>query len=145
MNWGKGIIITAAAFMTFILALSIHMMSQTPELEERNYYEKDLKYQQVMEARQNVVALNQPLHFEYTKASHQIRLQLPANSPIRSGTVTFTRPSDAGQDYTIALQLDNQYQQCIAVNDLATGLWHVRIEWQAEGKAYQSQTWEIIR
>ncbi|HZH95597.1 MAG TPA: FixH family protein [Flavisolibacter sp.] len=145
MNWGKGIIITAAAFMAFILTLTIFMMNQTPELEERNYYEKDLKYQQVMDARQNVTALNQPVQFEYAKASQQIRLQLPVSSPALSGTLTFTRPSDAKQDYIVDLQLDTQYQQRISVTDLATGLWHVRIDWQANGKAYQSQTWEIIR
>ncbi|MDJ1466687.1 FixH family protein [Cytophagaceae bacterium DM2B3-1] len=144
MNWGKGIIITVASFMAFILGLSIYMMSQTPELEEKNYYEKDLVYQQIITARQNAIELNKPVSFSYQKSNGQVVIAFPIENSSLQGTIVFTRPSDASQDSRLPLHPDN-HQQVIPVTHLTSGLWRIHIDWTMDGKTYQSQTWEFIK
>jgi len=143
MNWGKGIIIVAAAFMAFILALSFFMINQTPELEEKDYYEKDLAYQQVITARTNAETLEKPVQVTYQASRQMVQVEIPLPQ-FSEGIVAFSRPAAARQDFTIRLT-PNQPHQTIPVSHLSNGLWRVQVSWQSDGKSYQSHTWEIIK
>jgi hypothetical protein len=42
MNWGKGIIVTMAAFMSFILFMVFTLLSKNTDLESEDYYKKEI-------------------------------------------------------------------------------------------------------
>jgi nitrogen fixation protein FixH len=144
MNWGKGLIVAGATFMTFILVLSFYLMSQKPELETENYYEKDLVYQKEMEAQQNAATLPDQIRFMYEPGKQNAVIQLGGNQTV-IGKIQFTRPSDASQDFSIDLRLDSTGRQIIATDNLSKGLWHIKASWQMNTKAYQSPRWEIVK
>lgn len=144
MNWGKGLVVAGALFIAFILGLSVYMMSQKPELETENYYEKDLVYQQEMEARKNASTLSAPIRFTYEADQQNAVIQLVVTRPV-TGKIHFTRPSDASQDFSLDINLDSNGRQIIATDNLSKGLWHVRANWQMNDKPYQSPKWEIVK
>jgi hypothetical protein len=144
MNWGKGLVVAISLFMLFILGLSFYMMSQQQELETEDYYEKDLTYQQEMEARTNASSLAHPIQFAYTPEEQHATIELSVNQPV-AGTIRFTRPSDASLDFDVPLVLDSVGHQTIATDSLTKGLWHVQASWQMNNKTYQSPQWEIVK
>ena len=141
MNWGKGIAIGIGLFMAFILALAIYMMGQTPELEEKNYYEKDLRYQQEMEAKKNASSLARPAQVTYDSLAKTVVVALQLPEAVK-GTIAFSRPSDASQDISLPL-MPQDGKQVVPVGHLSAGLWRMQLNWETAGKQYQSETWEI--
>ena len=55
MNWGTKIVLGLGTFMIFIVCAAIYMVSNdTDTLEEDDYYEKGLSYDDVYDRKQNM-------------------------------------------------------------------------------------------
>jgi hypothetical protein len=53
MNWGKGIVIGMATFMTFIIVLVVGLMMNRVDLESEDYYKREINYQEEITAQEN--------------------------------------------------------------------------------------------
>lgn len=138
INWGGGIVIAIALFMTFILYFVIKVQSNSKydnELVVEEYYKHDAKFGDEMVRVQNAHDLDQKPTF--TKTSEGVTLEFPAvfiPNKIK-GTVSLYRPSMKNLDFEIPISLSNP-TLLIPKSKLVGGRWDINMEWQYDGKAY---------
>ncbi|WP_165778124.1 FixH family protein [Raineya orbicola] len=140
MNFGTKIAISVAVFVVFILVLSLIMISKQTESVEKDYYEKDLRYEEEIQAQRN--ASEFPIKF-YT---HQDTLWVQFEQKINyeKGEISFFRPDNSKKDFVIPLNLDNNARQFVYAGNLAKGLWKVQVKWQDSEKKFQSRVFEWL-
>lgn len=53
LNWGKSIVFVMVCFMAFIITLTTKMMSKSNDLEQEDYYAREVNYEQEIQAQLN--------------------------------------------------------------------------------------------
>ena len=144
INWGTGIVIAFALFITFILYFVFSVQSNSKydnELVVEEYYKHDAKFGDEMARVQNAQDLPQkPL---ITSTSEGITIVFPAvfiEKEIK-GTVSFYRPSDKKFDFEVPVLLTNSSLN-VPNEKLLGGRWDINMEWQYKGKNYLTK--EVI-
>jgi len=145
MNFGTKIVIALAIFIVFILTLGFFMMQgASKEAPEDNYYEKDLRYEQEIQAQKNAGALSQKVNFEL-KENKTLAISFPKEVEHYQGEILFLRPDNAQQDKNIPLKLDESNFQNIDIQDFKKGLWKVQAKWKMKDKEYQTTMFEFVK
>lgn len=142
MNWGLRITLLYLGFVALILTLVITCYGNTPELESKDYYARELAFQKQIDAAENLNRLSQPL--TYTLLDRAVQIVLPAEllASHPQGQISFVRPSDASKDKTVALQVDAQGVQTIDPGFLK-GIYKMQISFSAGEKQYYKEA--VIR
>jgi nitrogen fixation protein FixH len=144
INWGTGIVIAFAIFITFILYFVFSVQSNSKydnELVVEEYYKHDAKFGDEMTRVQNAQDLSQkPL---ITNSSEGITIVFPAVFDPKEikGKVSFYRPSNKKFDFEVSVSLLNSTLN-IPKEKLLIGRWAINMEWQYNGKKYLTK--EII-
>jgi nitrogen fixation protein FixH len=146
-HWGTAI---ACVYVTFALG-TVTMVAiavrQRTDLVTPDYYAASLRHDAHTVAAANARALGDALSIRLMPAltSTQLRIELPEAIAARAvGTVTLYRAADASADRQIPLAPDGGVQ-IVNVTGLATGVWHVQVEWTADGRAYYTAAPIVIR
>jgi nitrogen fixation protein FixH len=144
INWGTGIVIAFALFITFILYFVFSVQSNSKydnELVVEEYYKHDAKFGDEMVRVQNATDLDQkPV---ITNTSEGITIVFPEvyiPNDIK-GTVSFYRPSNKKFDFDVPISLSGP-SLLVPANRLVGGRWDINMEWQYKGKQYLTK--EII-
>ncbi len=138
INWGTGIVIAFAIFISFILFMVITMSTDKKynhDLVTPDYYQKELAYQDEINAEENANKLSSKVKVE--KTSQGILLTFPEELKDKNlkGTVSLYRPSNKKLDFNLSLNVSNA-QMLIPENRLLEGRWDIIINWEDEGKKY---------
>ena len=138
INWGTGIVIAFASFITFILYFVISVQSNSKydnELVVEEYYKHDAKFGDEMARVQNAQDL--PQKSSIITTSQGITIVFPAVFVAKKiqGKVSFYRPSDKKFDFEIPISLSNSSMN-IPKEKLLGGRWDINMEWQYDGKQY---------
>ncbi|PLK45152.1 FixH family protein [Emticicia sp. TH156] len=137
MNFGHKIGIFYGLFVVFMITMVVLCVQQKDiSLVSNDYYKKEIAYQDEIIKQRNVAQLAAPVVISYTGENQQVNISFPEELKGATGTVQFYRPSDAKKDYSLALSINENTVQSIPVNQLAKGLWVVKLEWQKAGKTY---------
>ncbi|WP_259016399.1 FixH family protein [Emticicia fluvialis] len=137
MNFGHKIGIFYGLFVVFMITMVVLCVQQKDiSLVSNDYYKKEIAYQDEIIKQRNVAQLAAPVVISYTGEKQQVSISFPEELKGATGTVQFYRPSDAKKDYSLALSINENTVQSIPVNQLAKGLWVVKLEWQKAGRAY---------
>lgn len=133
MNWGVRIIVVLGAFMLFIIGSVVYMLSaDSDELEEKDYYEQALNYDERYDKNKNTLRDKA----EPTIKVKEEKLILDFPFVVHSGKVELKRPSSQVQDQEMMLSgQDNNY--VIDVSQLTSGRWKCIIEWKSEETDYR--------
>lgn len=142
MNWGTKIALSLGLFVAFILALSAIMMYKNREAVDKDYYEKDLLYEQEIQAQKNANALSEQLTFEFSGS--KLFITYPQEIKKYVGRVLLLRPDDNEKDKMLPMQIDENRKQIIDVSVLPKGLWRVQVFWEMNGKQYQSKKYDFF-
>jgi hypothetical protein len=142
MHWETKIAISLAIFITFILALGFLMINANTEKAETDYYEKDLRYEQEIQALRNAQNLSEKVIFEVSEGKLLIRY--PKEIENYEGKVLLLRPDDSRKDKTEPMRLDSEKKQIIDLSPLQKGLWKVQVLWKMQNKSYQTEKFDII-
>jgi len=134
LNWGSGIAIGMAAFVSFIVILGIQMFRDSPGDYDHNYYEKGLAYDSVYAKEKQVITDHAMPQFKLESKSMLIQF---AGTAI--GHIRFERPSDPDQDKLLTLQTNGSNSAVIPLDKFAAGQWQVTLDWQSNGKKYLYQ------
>jgi len=136
MNWGTKITILYLAFVALILTLAITCFGQKSELESKDYFAKELKFQNQIDATNNANALTQAIEHSVKGKSVSIKIPIELLSTDFKGSVDFIRPSDASKDKSIAL-LPNENGE-LFINDptFIKGVYKMKISFTSKGKDY---------
>lgn len=133
MDWGKGIILTLAAFAVLMLSMvAICVKQDDIHLVTQNYYEEEIKYQDQIDKMINASQLD----YEVLSFDGQLKiidLHLPAGA---KGTLHLFRPSDARLDKKIDFDITDTDVNSIDVKTLKPGYWRLKLSWTENGKAY---------
>lgn len=136
MSWSYKITIAYLSFIIMMLSMVYVASKQTNEMQDENYYAKELVYQSVIDAKNNLNALTEKLTITNTSEGIQIKLPTEAASNITEGTIYFLRPSSQKNDFTEKLAVDSNNSQLIPSSKLEEGIYTVKINWKSNDKYY---------
>jgi hypothetical protein len=144
INWGTGIVIAFALFMTFILYFVFEVQSNSKydnDLVVEEYYKHDSHFQEEMARIQNAHDLQQKPSIVYSEEG--VKVAFPANfeSDKIKGNILLYRPSNKKFDFNTQITLTNS-ALLIPKDKLVKGRWDVNMEWQYNGIKYLTK--EVI-
>jgi hypothetical protein len=135
--WPLGIVLTFVIFIGGTVGLIVLAASQKTDLVSADYYEREVNYQRHMDSLERANHLPKSASVQYEPRNQTIQVTLPlAHLVTAEGKVELYRPSAAGLDRTIPLQLDAGGTQRLDGSSLQPGLWRVRVTWNAEGQEF---------
>jgi nitrogen fixation protein FixH len=138
IDWGKGIVIAIVCFVGFILFFVIKMTTNQGydhDLVTENYYEKELTYQQRIDASKNAQNLSEKITVENTADGLKIHFPKELKGKTMEGKVFLYRPSDKHMDFEMSI---SKIQDYLLVPDkrLSDGPWNISVEFKHENKHY---------
>lgn len=137
-NWGTGIVLAFVGFISFILYFVITMNvddSYNHDLVTKEYYQKELKFQEEIDALERAKKLGMVLVVKQTSSG--LLVSFPENLQHKkvSGTVFLYRPSNKQLDFEIPISLSNPYL-LIPNKRLLDGRWNIAIQWEYDNKQF---------
>ncbi|MDI9256726.1 FixH family protein [Flavobacterium sedimenticola] len=138
INWGKGIVIAFALFMSFILYFVFKVQSNDKynnELVTQEYYKKEKLVQQNIESTENANSLSEKVLIAKTENGIVVRFPKTLNPALIQGKVSLYRPSNQKLDFDTPISLSGS-DLLIPKNNLVGGLWDIIVAWEYEGKTY---------
>ncbi|CAM3075585.1 FixH family protein [Flavobacterium frigoris] len=138
INWGTGIVIAIALFMSFILYFVIKVQVNSKydnELVVEEYYKHDAVFGNEMKRVQNAEDLaEKPIVTQTTAGVTIVFPDVFVPNKIK-GTVSLYRPSNKKLDFETSISLSNP-TLLIPKSKLVGGRWDINMEWQYDGKQY---------
>jgi hypothetical protein len=102
------------------------------DLVSSDYYAQELKYQEVIDGSNNMLALNQKITI--LDAGNSYTIELPAAAGTApNGEVYFYRPSNAAGDFRVPLTSGKIE---VPKRKMLTGLYKVKVTWTNSDKKY---------
>ncbi|MBK9328222.1 MAG: FixH family protein [Sphingobacteriales bacterium] len=139
MNWGYRIMLVYIAFVLAMLGMVYVSSRQTNEMQDENYYVKELAYQQVIDGKNNLQQLDEELSLTDSADMVKIRIPAAAAQNITDGKIYFLRPSDEKKDLHLALKPDAEGIQLIPGSLLSKGLYTVQLSWKSNNQLFYSE------
>ncbi|RDI04470.1 FixH family protein [Flavobacterium sp. AG291] len=139
INWGTGIVIAFALFMSFILFFVFRVQSDSKydnELVVEDYYKQERILQDVLNKEANAAQLDQKVKIEDTEEGILITFPEDFTPNDIKGKVSLYRPSDQKLDNELQIALSTSNHLLIPKSDLAGGRWDIITDWQYHGKSY---------
>lgn len=136
--WPLGITLAYVLFAAGIAVMIFLACSHSSDLVSANYYEQEIKYQSRLDQLNRTAGFNDQVKVAFDTAARRISISLPADhaGPQTSGNVQLYRPSAAGLDRELKLELDANGSQSLDAATLEPGLWKVRIHWTSRQQEY---------
>ncbi|MFT5617904.1 MAG: hypothetical protein ACI85I_001130 [Arenicella sp.] len=138
-NWGHGITLFSALFMSMILYFVISSVNYDSELVSEDYYENEINYQTRIDKERNASKEKINISQEATG------LQIVFLNSVDKGTVQFFRPSNKELDFQKPIQLNSNFQQQIGLENTKPGLWRIKLDWQKGGKDFYYEESVVIK
>ncbi|MBL7703608.1 MAG: FixH family protein [Ferruginibacter sp.] len=135
MNWGTKILIVYAAFVLGIVFMVFKSSSQTTDLVTKDYYAKELRYQEKIDEMKRVSALSAPV--EYSIKDNLLILSFPKDFAGKklSGEAVLYCPSDERKDIKKSFTVLDEHLQ-IPIPATAGGAYELHLNWQHDGITY---------
>lgn len=138
MSWGIRITLLYLGFVTIILIMVFTSYGHKTELESKDYYARELKFQDQINATENSNRLVEPITYKMMDRSVQIVLPKEILSGSLSGEIMFLRPSDSSKDKLIPLAVDEQGVQTIDPG-FVKGVYKMQLSVSSNGKSYYKE------
>lgn len=138
ISWGHKILITYLAFVFGILFLVYKANQEKFDLVTDNYYDAELKYQDVINQKQRVAELSALPVISHSTNSVTIQMPQEFLNKNLNGELYLYRPSDAAKDIRKKFSTQNASVRISLDKDLS-GSYEVKLSWQAEGKTFYNE------
>ncbi|UOK41414.1 MULTISPECIES: FixH family protein [Flavobacterium] len=138
INWGTGVVIAFALFMTFILyfVFKVQVDSQYDhEMVTEEYYKKELDFQNQIDKQQNANNLTERVSIESNGNGLLIVFPKAFDIAKIKGKVSLYRPSNQKLDFEVPISLSTS-NLLIPKTNLVDGRWDIAVEWEYDGKEY---------
>ena len=138
-SWGHGVVIALFAFIVFILSMLFLFPSgqKNSEMVTDNYYEEELQYQDVIDAKKRADTLQEkPI---YSQDTNGIKIHFPKDYNNTNTTVKFVlnRTDDQNLDIKKSTQLDPNQSFTIPSHVLSKGNYTLRLMWTKDKTDYR--------
>jgi len=138
ISWGYKILFVYLAFVIGIMFLAYKANQEKFDLVTDNYYDAELKYQDVINQKQRVAELSAlPV---ITHSTNSVSIELPQEFLNRNvkGELYLYRPSDATKDIRKNFSTENCSAR-ISMDNTLSGAYEVKLSWQADGKTFYNE------
>ena len=139
LNWGTGIALVYSIFALSMVAMAIQSTKHDVGLVKKDYYEDDIHYQTHYVKMQNARQLTTDLKIALDTTGSVIVLHFPTDLSKPMGKVLLFRPSQTGADVEIDILTNAQNSMEIPTKSLKSGLWKIKVDWQATGKDFYKE------
>ncbi len=136
MNWGKGILISIILFFVINIVVIVFAFNEKVDLVTKNYYEKEIKYQEEIDKQNNSSILEQNIDVNYNHREVIIKFPMNFKMNLIKGIIHFYRPSDSQNDFLVDLKLDSLGFQRINTSGIKPGLWKIIFNWKYRDKEF---------
>ncbi|MDO3425659.1 FixH family protein [Chryseobacterium sp. APV1] len=138
-NWGHGVIIALASFMIFILSMMFLFPNgqKNSEMVTDNYYEEELKYQDVIDAKKRADELKEKPVYNQNPAGIRITFPKDYNNSNTSVKFVLNRTDDQNLDVHKTVQLDANQSFLIPAQVLKLGNYTLRLSWTKDKTDYR--------
>lgn len=145
MNWGKGITLVIILFIITMLGMVFYASKQTNEMVENNYYDKELKYQSLIDASKNLNVISTDSLI--VQEENQLKVVIPNAlvNGFKDGNIEFLSNDAEKKDTNIAFSPDSSGNYIIPRNDIKSGYYNARIKWVSNEKNYYREQKVIIK
>jgi hypothetical protein len=133
-NWGTGIVISFILFALSIAFIVIFPFNQSVELVTKDYYEKELIYQEQIDKLERTRLLNESIIINQDEG--QLNIIFPLSYSEVTGEILFYRPADAKKDFSLRINADSSGSQNIDTRPLIPGYWRVKVLWNMDDLQY---------
>jgi hypothetical protein len=134
MNWGYKIALAYLVFVGGMLFLVFKANSQKFDLVVNDYYEQELKYQEVIDQKQRAATLSTAAEVTYQNGRLAVAFPEEFRSQKIEGELYLYRPSDARRDLKRSFSL-SELHYATDIQSLS-GLYEIRLSWNVNGKTY---------
>ncbi len=133
-NWGHGIALFLLVFVLTTVGVVVLILTDDAynhELVSENYYEDELKYQEEIDKVNNASKLSSTVKYRVSKEG--VLLTFPSDFDYQevTGIIKMDRPSKKILDFTMPLNLDENFQILIPAEKAIEGKWKLKIDWKA--------------
>ncbi len=138
LNWGTGIVIAIIAFIGFIMFMVTTMITDhkyNHDLVTDRYYQKELKYQDNINAEQNVLAIQDAIVIQSNQKGLELLFSEEFQSEFIKGKVFLYRPSDKTLDSEFPIVLKNRTLH-IPEKFLVGGRWNITVDFTYKGTPF---------
>lgn len=136
MNWGKSITIVIVSFIAIVLGMVYVASKQTNEMIDKNYYDKEIKYQTLIDAADNLNKVTKDSLI--TQDQQKVNIQIPASlkTNFKAGKLVFLRNDDQKKDLEQTFSPDGTGLYAVEKAKFSKGRYKVRIEWTNDNTPY---------
>lgn len=139
IGWGWKITALYVGFAGMIIALVIASMRQDFDLVSQNYYEEDIKYQDIIDAGKNQSQLSAPMTIHANSDEVVIEFPSELSNKELAGTVRFYSPVNASWDRSYELNV-REGRMVVSRADLEKTRYVVKIRCAANGNNYYQES-----
>ncbi len=138
LNWGHKIAIVYTLFVGFMLFMLYLSLQKKHELVTENYYERELVYQDKIDADRNLK--NADFHVNISSKNRMIivRFDSLASNDITMGEVNLYKPDDINLDESLTLTLDSGNEMIIKPRG-DHGRYKVSVSFELSGMSYYTE------
>ena len=137
LNWGHYILISFILFVLLILYMVFRTFQTDNELISEDYYANELKFQDVIDKKQNAALLEKDISWKSIDGG--LELSFPELSQAITGKIVMIRPSDQSKDISFDIELDENGIQRIKDESLIYGKYLIQIDWKSGAAEYYTE------
>ncbi|MDQ6904676.1 MAG: FixH family protein, partial [Bacteroidota bacterium] len=135
MNWGYKILIVYVVFVIGIIFLVVKSSSQKVDLVTTNYYDKELVYQQKIDAMNKVDQLSDTIKYQVTNGNLKIVFPQDFSGKNLEGQAVLYCPSDENKDITQQFSIKDS-PVIVPVQSTSRQEYELQLSWQTNGTSY---------
>ena len=139
MNWGHKLTIVIVLFVAGMLGMVSYAMMQDNEMIDDHYYQKELEYQDVIDASQNLANLTSDNLVSQTLTEVMITLPVGTFEKLEKGNIELLRIDSKSKDVQLPIEVNGWNVRTISKSTLIKGLYKARIRWTSAGKEYYKE------
>ncbi len=139
MNWGHKITIVIILFVAGMLGMVTYAMMQDNEMIDDHYYQKELEFQGVIDASQNLINLTGDNLVSQTMSDVVITLPVGTFEKLEKGNIELLRIDSKSKDVQLPIEANGWNVRTISKSTLIKGLYKARIRWTSGGKEYYKE------
>lgn len=138
INWGVGIATSIVLFMAISIGFIYYAFHQDVNLVRDDYYEAEVQYNDTMDKIKRTSQLKDNLEISLTTENITLHFPLIYEKNRISGNIYMYRPSNNTKDFNLPIQLDSLNFQNINTNNLLSGLWKIKVDWNYDSISFQN-------
>lgn len=126
-------------FVIGILTMVYIAVNQNITMIDDHYYDKELEYQGVIDARQNLEKFNDSILV--TEEGAMVRIKIPAQAAqnISEGYIEFLRNDDKNKDRKLTIETDANGSQILPKSNFTKGEYKLRARWKSNNIEYYDE------